>query len=300
MRDLKTTDLNLLKALNALLDERSVTRAAERLNVTQPAMSGMLTRLRESFSDPLFARAQRGVVPTQRALELAGPLKQILGEIDALLQPTVFDPVAASFTLSVAATDYALSAVAVPFLSALKRKAPNIKLALLPVQDLQLQSQLEKGDLDLALVTPETTAPGLHARRLFDERYVCVMRVGHPAASEPELSLERFCALDHALVSYSGGGFSGVTDEALKKLGRSRRVSLSVKSFLVLPDILRASDLVAVVPRRLVAGLPGLALFEPPVEIPGFTKLVVWHERTHRDPGQRWLRDLLVEACADS
>ena len=300
MRDLKTTDLNLLKALDALLDERSVTRAAERLNVTQPAMSGMLTRLRESFDDPLFARAQRGVVPTQRALELAGPLKQILGEIDALLQPIVFDPVAASFTLSVAATDYALSAVAVPFLSALKRKAPNIRVALLPVQDLQLQSQLEKGDLDLALITPETTAPGLHARRLFDERYVCVMRADHPAAGEPALSLDRFCALDHALVSYTGGGFSGVTDEALKKLGRSRRVSLSVKSFLVLPEILRASDLVAVVPRRLVAGLPGLALFEPPIEIPGFTKLVVWHERTHRDPGQRWLRDLLVESCADS
>lgn len=299
VRDLKSVDFNLLKALDALLDERNVTRAAERLGVTQPAMSGMLTRLRECFGDPLFVRTQRGVVPTQRADALARPLKQVLSEIGELLQAPGFDPATAAFTLSVAATDYAQSAVAVPFLSALKRRAPLIRVALLPVQDQNLQQQLERGDLDLALVTPESTPPDLHARRLFEEDYVLVMREGHPALSGAGVSLDAFCALDHALVSYAGGGFSGVTDAALARLGRTRNVSLSVKSFLVLPEILRASDLVSVVPRRLVASLPGLVLSEPPVEIPGFTKVVAWHERTHRDAGHRWLRELLFETCAE-
>lgn len=168
------------------------------------------------------------------------------------------------------------------------------------MQDHSLHVQLERGDLDLALITPETTPPELHARRLFDERYVCVMRAGHPAAADGAPGLNVFCKLDHALVSYAGGGFAGVTDEALARVGRSRRVCLSVKSFLVLPDILRASDLVAVVPRRLVAGLPGLVCFEPPVDVPGFTKVIAWHERTHRDPARRWLRELLVKRCGEA
>ncbi|MFT4075757.1 MAG: LysR family transcriptional regulator [Asticcacaulis sp.] len=300
MRDIRTVDLNLLKALDALLDERNVTRAAARLALTQPAMSGMLTRLRESFDDPLFVRTQRGILPTQRALELAVPVKQVLSDIDALLQPPTFDPATASLTLSIAATDYALHAIAVPFLAALRQRAPNVRVALMPVESTQVQTELERGRLDLALITPESTPQDLRARRLFDERYVCVLRRDHPMATGHELTLDQFCALDHALVSYTGGDFSGVSDEALAKLGRTRRVTLSVKSFLIVPEILRASDLVAVVPSRLVADLEGLAIFDPPIEIPGFTKIVAWHERTHRDPGHRWLRDLLFEVCGET
>lgn len=296
MRDIKSIDFNLLKALDVLLEERNVTRASVRLNITQPAMSGVLTRLRDSFDDPLFVRTQRGVVPTQRALALAQPLRQILSEIDALWQPPYFEPASASFTLSIAATDYAQSAIAVPFLTALRQRAPHIKVALLPVQDQQIQRDLEQGALDLALITPETTPPDLHAKRVFDEHYVCVMRAEHPAAKEA-LDLDTFCALDHALVSYQGGGFAGITDDALARLGRTRRVCLSVKSFLVLPEILRASDLIAVVPSRLVTGLPGLVCCKPPLEVPGFTKVLAWHERTHRDLGHRWLRELLFETC---
>ncbi len=297
MRDIRTLDLNLLKALDALLDEHNVTRAAVRLAITQPAMSGMLTRLRNSFDDPLFVRTQRGIVPTQRALELAGPVKQVLGEVDALLQPPTFDPSTASLTLSMAATDYGLRAVVVPFLLALRQRAPHVRLAARPVKDALVQAQLERGELDLALLTPDSTPADMYARHLFEERYVCALRQDHPDARAGHLSLDRFCALDHALVSYVGGGFSGVTDEALAKLGRTRRVTVSVGNFLILPEILRASDLVAVVPRRLVAGVEGLALLDPPVEIPGFTKVVAWHARTHRHPGHRWLRALLFETC---
>ena len=299
MKEITQLDLNLLKALDALLDECNVTRAASRLGVTQPAMSGMLTRLRENFGDPLFVRAKHGIVPTQRALELSAPLKQVISQIGALLQPPNFDPLTANITFTIAATDYALRAVALPFLSALKQQAPHIRIALVPVDDKQVQLQLERGDIDLALLTPESTPPDLHAKNLFDERYVCVLRQGHPAMQgRKQLTVSLLCELDHALVSYTGGGFRGVTDEALEKLGQQRQVSLSVKSFIILPEILRASDMVAILPSRLVAGMDDLMVFDPPIEVPGFTKVAAWHERTHRDIAHRWLRELLFTQCA--
>ncbi len=296
MKDIRTLDLNLLRVLDALLDERSVTRAAERLGFTQPAVSGMLTRLRESFDDPMFVRTQRGIVPTLRATELAGPVKQVLSDIESLLQPSDFDPARAAFTVTIAATDYALQAVVVPFLAKLRRRAPGIRVAIRPVEDDRVQMQFERGDLDLALMTPETALPDLHARRLFNETYVCALRDDHPDAGDT-LTLDRFCALDHALVSYSGERFRGVTDDVLAKLGRERRVVLSVTSFLVLVEVLRTTDLIAVAPRRLFGAAEGLAVREPPIDIPGFTKIAAWHERTHRDPGHRWLRALLFETC---
>lgn len=300
MRDIRSLDFNLLKALDALLDERNVTRAAQRLGVTQPALSGMLARLRESFGDPLFTRTQRGIVPTARALELVVPLKNLLQDIEGLLQPPAFDPATARMTFSIAATDYALRAVGRPFLRQLRQTAPGIQVALLPVQDKELHERMERGDIDLALLTPDITPADLHARRLFDETYVVAMREHHPAAIEADshgLSLERFCALEHVLVSYSGGSFTGITDEVLAQQGLQRRVMVSVRSFLIVPELLLDSDLVAVVPSRLVSGWPGLITLPPPVTIPGFTKTAAWHERVHRDPAQRWLREQLFGSC---
>lgn len=299
MKNIKTIDFNLLKALEALLEECNVTRAASRLGVTQPAMSGMLTRLRENFGDPLFVRGQRGIVPTQRAQDLTIPLKRILREIATLHEPATFEPANASLTFTIAATDYALRAIALPFLSALKLQAPHIKVALVPVDDKQVQQQLERGEIDLALVTPDSIPHDLHARNLFEEHYVCVLREDHPAIQgRKRLTVNQFCQLDHALVSYTGGGFQGVTDEALAKLGKQRNVTLSVKSFLILPEILRASEMAAILPSRLVAGVPGLAVFAPPIEVRGFIKVAAWHDRTHRNPAQRWLREMLFASCA--
>ncbi|MCW0001380.1 LysR substrate-binding domain-containing protein [Pararhizobium sp. YC-54] len=123
------------------------------------------------------------------------------------------------------------------------------------------------------------------------------MRSDHPDVASGPLTLDRFCALDHAIMSHTGSVFRGATDEALERLGLSRRVIVSIPSFLILLDILRATDLIAVIPRRLVAGADGLVLIDPPLEIAGFTKTAAWHERTHRDPGHRWLRSLLFEIC---
>lgn len=299
MRDIRNVDLNLLKALDVLLDERSVTRAANKLALTQPAVSGILTRLRDSFDDPLFVRTQRGIIPTPRALELAGPVKRVLEDIGTILQPTSFEPITATKTISIAATDYALQTIIVPFLSALRQCAPNIRIIVRLIEDDGIQSQLENGEVDIALMTPDTTPPELHARRLFDEQYVCVLRQDHPDAGIDKISLDRFCELDHAIVSYVGGSFRGITDLELAKIGRERRVILSISSFLVLTDILRTTDLIAVVPKRLVANNEHLRLIEPPLVIPGFTKLAVWHERTHHDVAHQWVRSLLLQVCGN-
>lgn len=295
--DIRNFDLNLLKALDALLDERSVTKAAQRLSLTQPAVSGMLTRLRDSFDDPLFIRAQRGMVPTLRAQQLAAPVKQLISDLEALLQPEAFDPATSSILVTVAATDYALRAVVVPFLTTLRKQAPNIRVAVQAVDLSNLLTQLEQGEVDIALVTPEMTPPGLSSQNLFDERYVCVMRADHPDAQSTTLTLDRFCELDHVLVSPSGGSFSGVTDQALAQIHRHRRVSVSVSSFLILPELLSTSDLIAVVPERLTPADDSLVVRTPPLNIPGFTKAMIWHGRTEQDEGQRWVRSVLFGAC---
>ena len=291
--DLRTLDLNLLKTLDALLDERSVTRTAARLALTQPAVSGMLNRLRDYFDDPLFVRAPHGIVPTTRAEELAVPVKRILADIDVLLQPVSFDPITANLTFTLAATDYALRAVVVPFIAALKVQAPSIRVRVVPVEPDRLVAQLEQGKIDLALLTPHTTPDELHSRALYDERYVCMMRADHPDAGKP-LTPDRFCALEHVLVSYEGEGFHGVTDDALAKMGRKRHVGLSVSSFLVLPDVLAISDMIAVVPERMAENRTGIFVCDTPVAVQGFTKSMAWHGRTHRNPAQVWLRRVLL------
>ena len=292
--DIRTLDLNLLKTLDALLDERSVTRAAQRLSLTQPAVSGMLNRLRDYFDDPLFSRTPHGIVPTLRAQQLSAPVKQILSDIDILLKPTQFDPLTASLTFTIAATDYALKAVIVPFIAALRVRAPGIRVRVVPVEPVLLSTQFEQGKIDLALLTPDSTPNNLHSRALYDEEYVCLMRHGHPDAGKT-LTLDRFCAFEHVLVSYEGESFWGVTDEALAGIGRQRQIGLSVSSFLVLPDILATSDMIAVVPARLAYDDARIHVLPSPLPITGFTKSMAWHERTHRDAAHQWLRNLVHE-----
>ena len=202
-------------------------------------------------------------------------------------------PAQAQLTFTIAATDYALKAVIVPLMRTLKQQAPGIRVAVLPVDNERLGIQFERGNIDLALVTPETTPGDLHGRALYQESYVCVMRKGHPAAGTLPLSLDQFCAQEHILVS-SQASFRGATDDALAEIGRTRRVGMSVNSFLVLPEILRMTDMIAVIPRRLALEQTDLLMTETPLPVPGFTKSMAWHERTHRDPAHQWIRATLV------
>ena len=297
MKSLQTLDLNLLKAFSVLMEEHNVSKAAEHLAITQPAMSGVLARLRDSFDDPLFVRVQRGVVPTNRALELAPQVKKVLNEVEQLLQPPQFDPTKAELTVRIACTDYAMRAVIVPFLRLLKIQAPKIKVAVLAINESIVQNQLEQRQIDFALVTTDFQAPDIHAQNLYDERYICAVRHNHPIAQQTELTLEQFCQLEQALISYHGCSFSGVTDKALQAMGLQRNVSLSVQNFIILPELLEQSDLLAVVPERLITHLDNLKRFKPPLKIQGFTKTLIWHERTHKDPAYRWIRELIEKAC---
>ena len=292
--NIRNLDLNLLKAFDALMDEGSVTRAAQRLMLTQPAVSAMLTRLRDNFDDPLFVRSQRGMVPTERAIALAEPIKRVLADINLLLQPVHFDPLTAQMTYTIAATDYALKAVIVPLMAELKKRAPGVRVAVINVNHDSIAQQMEQGAVDLALVTPQTTPEELHSRALYEEQYVCMMSAGHPVAASGKITLEQFCSLEHILVS-NKGSFWGPTDDALAAMKIKRHVGLSVNSFLVLPEILRITDMIAVVPRRLACRHDNLVIMDTPLEVKGFTKSMAWHERSHRDPSHQWIRALCLE-----
>lgn len=296
MDNIKTLDLNLLKALNALLEECNVTKAANKLSLTQPAVSSMLNRLRDKFNDPLFVRSSHGIVPTDRALSLAVPVKQILSDIDKLVQPVVFDPAFLDVTFKIAANDNDMQVIGLPFILALKKNAPRVNLSFISYHHVDVQSMLARGELDLILTDPKNSPPLLRSRIIYHERYVCLMRKDHPMAQKQKLTLDEFCSLEHVLVSNDGGQFYGVSDEALAKIGRKRRVSLSVTSFLMLPSILQKSDFITVAPERLAKSFTNLALLPPPLEISGYTKIMAWHERNHHDQIQKWLRQLMLQS----
>jgi DNA-binding transcriptional LysR family regulator len=300
MRDLRRIDLNLLVALDVLLEERNVTRAADRLALTQPTVSAMLVRLRELFDDPLFVRAQRGILPTPRAQALAPSLKDWLAEAHGLVAGEAFNPATATFTASISANDYIQSALLVPFVKRLRREAPTVRLAVRCAELCNATTPFASGEIDLCIAaTSEIPSPDLPARLLYNEHYVCAVRTGHPLAGT-KVTLDQFCRFPHVAVSPTESQFVGPADQALAQLGRKRRVVLSVPGFLILPEILATDDLIAVVPERVVRGrMSGLRTFAPPVAIPEFSVVALWHQRLHKDPAHRWLRGLIVETARE-
>jgi len=292
---LRRLDLNLLLTLDVLLAERNVTRAAERLHYSQPAVSVHLARLRELLGDPLLLPGPRGMRPTARAEALREPLRLALAALEQAVAPSApFDPGAARNTWKIAATDYSESTVLLPVLAALRTQAPGTRLAVVALDPAHIARQAEQGEIDLALHTTDGAPPGLRRRALFSERYVLAGRTGHPQLRRRP-TLARFCALEHAIVSPDGGGFKGVTDEVLAQAGLTRRVALSVPHFLFLRAVLETTDLVAMLPERLLRGST-LRAVAPPVEVPGYEMSMLWHERVHRDPAHRWLRETIAAA----
>ncbi|UGQ46807.1 LysR family transcriptional regulator [Massilia endophytica] len=299
MINLRGIDLNLLVTLDVLLSEHNVTRAAQRLHLSQPSVSVHLAKLRDIFGDPLLLPGPRGMQPTARAEELREPLRLALQGLEQALGPAGdFAPAEAANTWRVAAADYGESAVLLPALPRLRQQAPGTRLAVLPVVTSRIARQAEQGDIDLALHTSEEAPPGLRRRALFTERYVLVARKGHPKLKKAP-TLAQFCALEHAIVSPGGGSFSGVSDEALAAAGATRRVVLSVPHFLFLRSVLASTDLVAMLPSRLLRDAPELQQLEAPVPIRGYEMAMLWHERVHRDPAHKWLRETIAAAVAE-
>jgi DNA-binding transcriptional LysR family regulator len=298
MRDIKRIDLNLLAVLDALLDERNVTRAAARLGYTQPTISGMLARLRGLFGDPLFVRTQRGLLPTPRAQALSVPLKQLLVDSQRLIAPGAFDPANAEATFAISSNDYMQHAFLVPFVKVLRSEARHIRLAIRPPIIEGLGDALAHGQIDLAVTIPEFAMSDLPSRLLYRERYVVAVRAQHPLARRGAMTVERFCQYDHVLVSPTGGSFEGPTDQALARLKLRRRVRYSVPSFLLMPEVLQTDDLIALVPSRLLReNVKRLVVLKPPIEVQGFDVIAVWHARVDKDIAHRWLRRRLVETA---
>jgi DNA-binding transcriptional LysR family regulator len=292
--NLRTLDLNLLVTLDVLLEEHNVTRAAERLNFSQPSVSVHLAKLRDVFGDPLLLPGPRGMRPTARAQALREPLREALDALQRAVAPaSPFDPAAATQTWRIAATDYAESTIILPMLAGLRAAAPGTRLAIVEAAPPRLARQAEQGDIDIGFHTSEGAPEGLRHRVLFAERYVLVGRADHPKLKRKP-TLAQFCKLEHVIVSPDGGGFFGVTDETLAKVGLARNVVLSVPHFLFMQSVLASTDLVGMLPARLVRGSDALRMVEPPVEVPGYEMAMLWHERVHRDAAHQWLREFIA------
>jgi len=298
--DLRRADLGLLLALDCLIAERSVTNAARRLGISQPALSAQLARLRDIFDDPLLVPSGRQMVPSARASAIRAPLRHLLDELQALVRNRlVFDPNTSARVFKIRGTDYVHRVILVPLIERLHATAPCLRLALLPLDARSGWVDLESGDCDLLIVSEHLAPEAARARSLLEETFVMIQRKSHPRGTGT-VDLRGFCELEHVLVSPEGGGFVGAIDEALAAAGQTRRVAVSLPNFLLAPPLVAASDFVAVVPRRL-AEIFGALVDSFPVPLPTFSfrVLMCWHPQQHLDPGSQWLRDSLSAAIPD-
>lgn len=299
--DLKGVDLNLLVSLDALLEESNVTRAAARLHLTQPAVSTQLARLRQMFGDPLLIPSPngRGMTRSARGTELMAPLKAALAQVEAVVrgQPS-FDPFVDARRFVIAGSDQAVAVLGFRLMQSWPAHAgPNAQLAFVAAESAVSVDRLERGEIDVLIGSERMVPAWAKARKLYDERFVCVQRKGHPRGAAP-LDLDTYCSLEHVLVSTSGGSFFGFMDEHLQALGRARRVALSVQHFTVVPELLALTDYVSTLPVRLVTRYrEALDVFELPFEARGFSMFAAWHPRSHLDPASVWLRDLLAQVA---
>jgi DNA-binding transcriptional LysR family regulator len=294
---LRTHDLNLLVVLQALLEERSTTRAAARLGLTQSATSRALQRLRDQLGDPLFVRGPGGLVPTAHAEAIGGKLRVVLDSAADLMEPAAFDPTTAHRAFVVGMADLSEIWLMPRLAAALTTHAPNVDVASFAEAG-PLDVGLEAGRFDLIIMPRVPTAASLRCQALTAEDFVCLLRRDHPALSKP-WSAKRFAALEHALIA-PGGTAGGLVDVELAKLGLTRRVVVRVGTFSVGPEVVARTDLVLTLPRsyaQLAAERLDLVMREPPFKMPGFSLYQCWHERVHHDPGHMWLRNLVHEVA---
>lgn len=295
--NLNDLDLNLLRVFDAVLRERSVTLAGGRIGLSQPAMSNALARLRKLFGDPLFVRTPRGMNPTPYAQRLADPVRQALDLLELTLRErTGFDPAVAERTFRLHMSDIGEVVFLPPLLERLKDEAPRARIEVVQQPVAGLRDALASGELDLAVGFMPELGAGVAQRRLFRDRYVCVVRAGHPLVRR-SLSMAQFRAAQHVLIAPSGTGHQ-VVEQVLAEHGLLDAVALRVPHFMVVPMILERTDLVCTVPWQLAQAFARMGRFrtvELPAPIPSFDVRLLWHERHERDPGNRWLRELIIE-----
>jgi DNA-binding transcriptional LysR family regulator len=294
--NVQDVDLNLLRVFDAVLHEGGVTAAAARLELTQPAVSNALARLRKLFGDPLFVRTPAGMDATPFARELAGPIRQALALLEsALAHGPGFDPASATRAFRFYMSDLGQIEFLPPLIERVEQRAPGVRLeaAALDVED--IGAALASGTLDLAIGFLPALGPPIARRALFRDPYVCLMRAGHEIQS---LTKKRFLEASHVLVSYRGG--HRVIEEAFERAGI--RAALRVPHFTVVPMVLERTDLILTLPARVASVYERqgkLKTLPTPLPIPAADVGVHWHERFEADPGNRWLREQVIELFSD-
>lgn len=294
---LRNVDLNLLEALAVLLEERHVTRAADRYHLSQSAMSRVLQRLRETFDDELLVRTPSGYEPTRRGREIQSELAVILPRLEMLLRGETFDPAKATGQLRIHCTDYATSVLGPGLLPRLVREAPGITFGVAPLGD-QSFTDVEQGRADL-VIAGVTAPPSLHWQTLFEEEFVCLMARDHPVTAD-RLSIEDFIAHPHVVITVLADGQTMV-ERRLDEHGLRRRTGLRVPYFSAAAGALPGTELIAALPRRSAlayADHPGYRMAEAPDELPPFPYGMAWHPRVDDDPAHRWLRQTVRETTA--
>jgi DNA-binding transcriptional LysR family regulator len=295
-------DLFALRSFCVLMDERSVSRAAFRLGLKQPTMSRMLARLRVYFGDSLLVWAGGHMVPTPRALQLEGEVRQVITTMERIsTRSQSFDPATSSGTLRLVATGYLESIFLVQVMAAIASQSPGTKLEVRPPDRPRDAAALEKGEIDFLVGWNTTPAPSLRSRVLFTDRLICIARADHPRLRDGKLTYEQYVTLPHVQFDVPGRTTTELLlQERLAQDGHQPNVRFRVQSLLTVANVVASSDLIATLSKRFATTLLGqyrLQILELPLRIPLMQNRAFWHERMHDDPRSRWFRKLLADVA---
>jgi DNA-binding transcriptional LysR family regulator len=296
--ELRQVDLNLLVVLRAVLQTRNVTLAAQKLNMSQPAVSRAIGRLRHVFADQLFVKGAGGVLATPRAEALADSISKLLEDVDDLLRAREFSARTSDRVFRIATTDYGAIALLPPLAAIVAAEAPNAGIEVLPFSQ-EAFRRASNGDVDIVLYSDDPVPDDLQRASLFEETYLSFVRQGHPLQKRIEkgrLKLDAFLDYPHILVSVFGGRTSEL-DDRLTVLGRSRRIAVWLPYFATAAVVASKTDFVLTFPKRAARELASahrLVSFRPPLEIEGFGYQMLWHARTQGDAGSLWLRQKII------
>lgn len=305
--NISKVDLNLLVYLDVLLREGSVTKAANQLSITQPAMSNGLKRLRDLFKDPLLVRTSDGMTPTTRALELQPIIRDVLSRLEASIQPdTDFDPKTSARTFRIMASDYAESTLLIEVIRRLAQQAPNITLDVITPSDVTYYD-VEQGKVDMAVNRFEELPQSFHQKVVWYDTFSCVVNSDHPIIGQ--FNLANYLSSQHIWVSKTGFGVGvgvdpnevqklGWVDAELTKLGKKRDIRVFTRHYHVALQLAKAQNLIATLPSKaanLYANDPKVTIMEPPFDIPPIALKMAWSALLHHDAGHIWLRRLIAE-----